>query len=71
MIFEVTQIRNGWEVKGSWIEPGGGDYHPRPLIETLYCRDIATAASLQVHWATSGFDEAFRWLQEQNSKKEN
>jgi len=64
MLFEIVKIRNGWNIKGSWIEPGGGDFSPQPRIETLYCKEISEIANVLVAWAAGGFEEAFKCLQE-------
>ena len=64
MLFEVRVIRNGWNIKGSWIEPGGGDVPPQPRMEELYCREINEIANVMVTWANKGFEAAYQTLQE-------
>jgi len=70
MIFEIVKIRNGWNIKCSWMEPGGASYPPEPRMETLYCREINEIANVMVIWANEGFDAAFRTLQEILNSKE-
>lgn len=64
IIFEVLKIRNGWNIKGTWIDPGGGDIPAQPRTETLYCREINEIANVLVEWANNGFEAAFQTLQE-------
>lgn len=68
--FEVTKIANGWELKGSWIDPGGGDYPARPRSETLYCKDLNILANTLVIFAQQGFEVALAFLQRKIKEKE-
>ena len=64
--FEVIKIKNGWTLKGNWIEPAGGDMPARPMSETLAIRDIATVGVIQGVWFNEGFDQAFQMLRKLN-----
>ena len=64
MLFEVKRIHNGWEIKGVWIEPGGGGIQSEPRTETLYCREINEIANVMVSWVNDGFEAAYQTLQE-------
>ena len=70
MIFEVRKIHNGWEIKGTWIEPGGGGLEAQPRTETLYCREISVLAGVMVVWTKKGFEFAYQTLQEILQKEE-
>lgn len=64
ILFEVLKIRNGWNIKGTWVDPGGADIAPQPRTETLYCREINDIANVMVAWADKGFEAAYQALQE-------
>lgn len=70
MKFEILKIRNGWNITGIWIEPGGGDVPPQPMTETLYCKEISQIANVLIAWADGGFNAAFACLQDILNQKE-